>query len=97
MYPVLLAQWMKDKRKPYLILLFIFLSILATIIFGNVDQYEQKLVPIFSSETNADEIEEKWNQLLNDNSEIEFVIMEEEEARDQRSEERRVGKEGRAE
>ncbi|HLU21798.1 MAG TPA: ABC transporter permease [Bacillaceae bacterium] len=83
MYPVLLAQWMKDKRKPYLILLFIFLSILATIIFGNVDQYEQKSVPIFSSETNASEIEEKWDQLLNGNSEIEFVIMKEEEARDQ--------------
>jgi len=83
MYPVFMAQLMKDKRKPYLLILLIGASILATWIFGDIDRLEQTSVPVFSTGENADEIEEKWIDSLNDHESIEFVITEEEEARDE--------------
>ncbi|MUK88407.1 ABC transporter permease [Ornithinibacillus sp. L9] len=89
MYPVFMAQWMKDKRKPLTILLFIGLSILATVIFGDNTQYSQTTVAVFSTESNAQEIEEKWVELLNEDSHIEFVITDEEKARSDVSEGRR--------
>lgn len=81
MNPILMAQWMKEKRRPYLILLFIGLSIIATLIFGNVDQYTKVTIPVFSSESNREVIEDKWVDLLNTNESLEFVVMDEEEAR----------------
>jgi ABC-2 type transport system permease protein len=80
MYPVFLAQWMKDKRKPYLILLFIGLSILATIIFGDIDRIEQTTVAVYSTESNAEVLEQKWMELLGHHDSIEFVWMVQEEA-----------------
>ncbi|WP_042149615.1 ABC transporter permease [Paucisalibacillus sp. EB02] len=80
MYPVFLAQWMKDKRRPYLILLFIGLSILATIIFGDIDRIEQSTVSVYSTEPNAEEIEQKWIELLDNHDSIEYVLMDKEEA-----------------
>ncbi|WP_026909155.1 ABC transporter permease [Paucisalibacillus globulus] len=83
MNPVFMAQWMKDKRKPYLVLLFIGLSIIATLIFGNVDSMGRTTVPVFSSETGDVKVEEKWVQLLNNHDSFEFVVMDEEKAREQ--------------
>ena len=78
-----MAQWMKDKRKPFLIFLFIGLSILATLIFGNVDSMGQTTVPVFSSESGDVQVEEKWVQLLNNHDSFVFVVMDEEKAREQ--------------
>ncbi|MBP2240944.1 ABC-2 type transport system permease protein [Cytobacillus eiseniae] len=80
MYSVMMAQWMKEKRKPLLILLFIVISILATVIFGDASLYTQTSVEVYSTEENAEEIEKKWERLLNEASDIEFVITVEEEA-----------------
>lgn len=81
MYPVFMAQWMKDKRNPLTIILFIALSILATLIFGDTANLTRTTVPIFSTGPAAVEIEEKWAQLLNVGGDIEFVVTEEEKAR----------------
>ncbi|OHX50667.1 ABC transporter permease [Cytobacillus oceanisediminis] len=84
MYPVFYAQFLKDKRKPLLILSFIGLSILATLIFGNSAWQTSTTVSVFASGTNAGEIEQKWVKLLNkDNENTEYVISEEGEAREQ--------------
>jgi len=82
MYPVFMAQWMKDKRKPFTILLFIGLSIIATLIFGGSAQQTQTTIPIFGTGPNAEEIEEKWVDLLNTNEQLRFVITEEDKARE---------------
>lgn len=79
MNTVMYAQFLKDKRKPLLIILFIGLSILATLIFGNPST--ETTVSIFATGPNAEEIESKWVELLNDQSETEYVIAKEEEAR----------------
>ncbi|WP_044641216.1 ABC transporter permease [Risungbinella massiliensis] len=82
MYSVFMAQWRKDKRNPLTIILFIVLSILATIIFGDTAKLTQTSVAIFSNEPNGKEIEKKWATLLNNSDEMEFVITEEEKARE---------------
>lgn len=82
MYPVIMAQWMKDKRKPFTILLFIGISIIATMIFGGTAQQTQTTIPIFGAGPNALEIEEKWVELLNTNDQLKFVITEEGKARE---------------
>lgn len=81
MNPVMYAQFLKDKRKPLLILLFIGLSILATLIFSNPST--ETTVSIFATGPNAEAMEQKWEELLNEQSDTEYVIAEEEEARRQ--------------
>ncbi|PWW32290.1 ABC-2 type transport system permease protein [Cytobacillus oceanisediminis] len=83
MYPVFYAQFLKDKRKPLLVLLFIGLSILATLIFGNSAWDSKTAVAIFASGPYAEEIEQKWVQLLNKDTDTEYVISEEKTAREQ--------------
>ncbi|WP_010651375.1 ABC transporter permease [Oceanobacillus massiliensis] len=82
MFPVFKAQWTKDKRKPWIIILFIFLSILATVIFGDAGQEPKTSVAIFGTGPNADDIEDKWSVLLNESKTTDFVITEEMEARE---------------
>ncbi|WP_102027801.1 ABC transporter permease [Salirhabdus sp. Marseille-P4669] len=89
MYPVIYAQWVKDKRKPFLILLFIGLSILATLLFGNIGENTESKVDIFASGPEREEIEEKWVTILNENSDIEFTVTSEEDAREQVAEGKR--------
>ncbi|GGB41010.1 hypothetical protein GCM10011409_18150 [Lentibacillus populi] len=83
MYPVFMAQWLKDKRKPLFIILLIGLSILATVIFGGSRQNQSSSVTVFATGPNAEEMEQKWTALLNDSSDMEFVITDEEKAREQ--------------
>ena len=83
MIPVFIAQWWKDKRKPFLILSFIGLSILATIIFGDVERIAKTTVAIYSADPGAKEIEEYWADRLNESSDIEFIISDEETAREE--------------
>ncbi len=81
MKSVLWAQFLKDKRNPLLILLFIAGSIVATLILGGGVQ-SLTTVAIFSEEANASEIEEKWEALLNTNDSFKFEIVDPEEARE---------------
>lgn len=81
MKSVLWAQFLKDKRNPLLILLFIAGSIVATLILGGGVQ-SVTTVAIFSEEANASEIEEKWEALLNTNDSFKFEIVDPEEARE---------------
>lgn len=83
MYPVFYAQFLKDKRKPLLILLFIGLSIVATLIFGNSAWGSKTSVSIFASGPNAGEIEQKWVTLLNENTDTKYEISDEATAREQ--------------
>lgn len=86
MFAILKAQFKKEKRKPFLIILFIGLSILATIIFADTARYTQSSVAIFSTEEDAQELEKKWEKLLNEDSDVTYVITDEEKARQDVSE-----------
>lgn len=82
MFPVIKAQMKKDIRKPLMIILFIAVSIVATLIFGGSTLQNDTTVAIFSSGDHAEEIEVKWEKLLNDiESTVNFVVTEEEQAR----------------
>lgn len=78
---VVWAQFVKDKRNPFVILLLIAASILATLLFaGGV--HSPTTVAIFSEEENASEIEEKWETLLNTDDSFQFVITDPDQARE---------------
>lgn len=78
---VIRAQFAKDKRNPFVVLLFIAGSIIATLLFaGGV--HSPTIVAIFSEEENATEIEEKWEELLNVDDSFEFVIVDPDQARE---------------
>ncbi|CDQ20707.1 ABC transporter permease [Halobacillus karajensis] len=81
MIPVFLAQLTKECRNPLLLIIFIAASIGATIIFTDGTQ-SPTTVSIFSEEENARSIEEKWEPLLNEDSDMRFVITDSEEARE---------------
>lgn len=80
MLPVFKAQMKKDIRSPWTVILMIIGSILLTFIFTGTNQQTQMTVPIFSSDPNSSEVEEKWESLLNNNQDYEFVITDKEEA-----------------
>lgn len=81
MLPVFKAQLKKDIRSPWTVILLTIGSILLTIIFTDTNEQTQLSVPIFSSESNTEEVEEKWGALLNENQDYEFIITDEAEAR----------------
>jgi len=78
---VIWAQFAKDKRNPFVILLFIAGSIIATLLFaGGV--HSPTTVAIFSEEENATEIEGKWEELLNVDDSFQFVVVDPDQARE---------------
>lgn len=80
MFPVVKAQLKKDIRSPWLVILLTIGSILFTYIFTGMNEQTQTTVPIFSSESNSSEVEEKWEPLLNANQDYDFVLTDESEA-----------------
>ncbi|MDF1509034.1 ABC transporter permease [Robertmurraya sp. DFI.2.37] len=78
MLAVFKAQLKKDVRKPVTIIAFMVVSILATLIFGNSTFGKPPTVPVFSTEPNGKEIEEKWIHLLRESEALNFVLAEEE-------------------
>lgn len=64
MRSIFMAQFAKDRRNPLLILLFIGLSIVATLLFSGGGQSPAS-VPIFSEESDAKKVEARWEKLLN--------------------------------
>lgn len=81
MKSVLWVQFSKDKRNPLLILLLIAGSIGAALLLGGGVQ-SLTTVAIFSEEANAEEIEKKWEALLNTDDTVKFEVVEPEEARE---------------
>ncbi|MHA6250440.1 ABC transporter permease [Oceanobacillus sp. CAU 1775] len=82
MWAVFKAQFNKDKRNPWTVLLFMIGSIVLTIVFAGMDNETEVTVPIFSNEANSNEVETKWEVLLNGHPEFNFVRMDEKEARE---------------
>lgn len=82
MFPVIKAQWLKDKRKPLTVILLLLASIAFTLIFSDTNQQTKMIIPIFSSESNSSEVEEKWEALLNRDDTFTFVITDEEVVRE---------------
>ncbi len=81
MLPVFLAQWMKEKRSPYIVPLFFGLSIIATLMFGGMTE-SKLIIDVFSSEELKYEEETEWIELLNQSEAFEFRLRNEEAARD---------------
>ena len=80
MAPILLSQWMKEKRNPWMIIMFIGLSILATLMFGGKADSKIK-IDIFTADGAVDESEAKWIEWLNQNDTFEFRMEDEQTAR----------------
>lgn len=64
MGPVFMAQSAKDRRNPLIILLFVILSVLATLMFVRSGQ-DMTTIAVFSEGEHAAVTEQKWVQLLN--------------------------------
>jgi len=82
MRSVFLAQWMKEKRSPYLVLIFCALSIVATLLFGsNIDAKIK--VDAFLGEGVMIEEAERWLERLNSSGAFVFKLRDEEKALDE--------------
>lgn len=83
MRTVFMAQLAKDRRNPLLILLFIGLSVIATLMFSG-GFHNPITIAIYSEEVNAKEIEDKWGKLLNTpDSSFKYKVVARELAREQ--------------
>ncbi|GAB6930285.1 hypothetical protein JCM10914A_42680 [Paenibacillus sp. JCM 10914] len=80
MFPILLSQWMKDKRNPSMVLLFIGLSIVATLMFGGNINNKMK-IDVFGEGGAFNESQSRWIELLNESDTLEFNIQNEQTAR----------------
>lgn len=80
MNPIFLAQWMKEKRSPIMVLAFCGLSILATLLFGMGMDNKIK-IGVFPSQGVEVSTTQQWVQLLNESDAIEFFLQDERAAR----------------
>lgn len=80
MNSIFLAQWMKEKRSPMLVIAFTVLSIIATLLFGVGTESKLKAY-IFPAEGVSTSQFESWAKLLNDNEAIQFIPQDEKQAR----------------
>ncbi|KIL51682.1 hypothetical protein KP77_11940 [Jeotgalibacillus alimentarius] len=81
MIPVFLAQLAKERRHPVILIVLIAASVAGTVIFTGGTQAPTEIA-IFSEGTQSEAIEEKWETLLNHNSELQFVVSNPEDARE---------------
>ncbi|RXZ84812.1 ABC transporter permease [Paenibacillaceae bacterium] len=80
MIPVFVAQWMKERRSPFVVLLFSGLSIAATLMFGmSIDS--KVVVPLFSDSNVTSAEEREWLELLNESEAFSFKSVSEHKAR----------------
>lgn len=79
MVPVFLAQWMKEKRSPYMVLIFIGISIAATLLFGSNMDVKMK-IDTFRGEGITVEEAERWLDRLNESGAFIFRLRGEEES-----------------
>lgn len=80
MNPIFLAQWMKEKRSPMMVIAFCGLSILATLIFGlGMDQKIK--IGVFPAQGVESSMTKQWIERLNEGDAIEFFLQDEQAAR----------------
>lgn len=80
MNPIFLAQWMKEKRSPIMVLAFCGLSILATLLFGFGMDNRIK-IGVFPGPGVEASVAKQWIEHLNEGDAIEFFLQDEEGAR----------------
>ncbi|MDF2926574.1 MAG: transporter permease [Paenibacillaceae bacterium] len=79
MWTVFLAQWMKEKRSPFMVLIFCGISILATLMFGS-NMNSQMKIGVFPAEGVTREESAGWLKRLNENGSFHFQLQDEEQA-----------------
>lgn len=73
MKAIFLAQWMKEKRSPYMVLIFCAISIGATLIFGSSMDTKLK-INVFASEQVTAAEAEQWTDKLNESGAFLFKL-----------------------
>ncbi|TVX93490.1 ABC transporter permease [Paenibacillus agilis] len=79
MVPVFLAQWMKEKRSPYIVLIFCVLSIVASLLFGSSTGMQIK-IDAFTGEGLTEVEAKQWVDRLNEKGSFDFTLRSEEKA-----------------
>jgi len=79
MIPILLSQWMKERRNPALLLLFTGITIVAALLFGG-SKDSKMMIEVFSESGMPAEDRAGWIALLNQNESYLFKEQEEEAA-----------------
>lgn len=80
MSAVMLSQWMKEKRSPYMLVLFIGLSVLAVLLFGSSNDGSMK-IDVFADAGLPEEQTALLVDRLNESGAFVFQLTKEEEAR----------------
>jgi len=80
MFPIFLSQWMKEKRNPVLLLLFVGLSIMATLLFGGSMNGKMR-IDVFGEAGALSKSEAAWLGLLNRSESFVFRPEDEQTAR----------------
>lgn len=80
MFSVMLSQWMKEKRSPYMLLLFIGMSVAAVLLFG-MSKSGVVEVDVFADKGLSDEEIAPIVERLNENEMFAFRLLDEETAR----------------
>ncbi|MCI3926958.1 ABC transporter permease [Paenibacillus sp. TRM 82003] len=76
MYPIVFAQWMKERRSPYLLFVFIGLSVLAVLVFGmNVGSKVE--IDAFRSDGVSEAEAASWVERMNEGGPYRFELRDE--------------------
>ncbi|MDV2686113.1 ABC transporter permease [Alkalihalophilus lindianensis] len=81
MKSVFLLQWQRFRRSPVLVLSFFVLTIIFVAVLAGFGGESQMKVSTFTDDTLSEEDRNTWINLLNESDAYEFVLMEEEEAK----------------
>ncbi|TSB46192.1 ABC transporter permease [Alkalicoccobacillus porphyridii] len=82
MNPIFLAQWMKEKRSPIIIIVFMSLSILVPVLLGSAFSSDSAMtIDVFSDVELSAEGTEEWLDQLNQTEAYVFELLDEQEAR----------------
>ncbi|MCR8643815.1 ABC transporter permease [Paenibacillus sp. N1-5-1-14] len=79
MKPIFWAQWMKEKRSPYAVLIFCAITIVATLLFGSSSNTKLKIDAFLGEGVTTDDTKQ-WIEQLNENGAFQFKLRGEEQA-----------------
>jgi ABC-2 type transport system permease protein len=80
MIPIFMAQWMKEKRSPFLVLIFLSISIFASLLFGLNASHKMK-IDVFADDGLTKAATSDWIERLNHSEAFQFKIRNETQAR----------------
>ncbi|MBW7456113.1 ABC transporter permease [Paenibacillus sepulcri] len=81
MFPVFLAQWMKDRRSPVLVLVFLAISIGATLLSSSLMGSNKMKIDVFGDQGLTKAEAESWIDRLNQSEAYQFKLRDEKQAR----------------